>query len=88
MYVVVLMAPILPSISLILKFTLVKDSKFHTCVQAKQPRKTHRSMIAINLALLELIHLDICEMIGLLKTCAKKYFFTLIILLGIFMYIS
>nr|ABG66107.1 retrotransposon protein, putative, Ty1-copia subclass [Oryza sativa Japonica Group] len=54
----------LDNMSLIPKFTLVKGAKFHTCVQSKQPRKPHREFEARNLAPLELIHSDLCEMNG------------------------
>ena len=53
----------LASISLLTKFTLVKGSRYHDCVQANQPRTPHTFVQEINLAPLELIHLDLCEMI-------------------------
>nr|ABA97586.1 retrotransposon protein, putative, Ty1-copia subclass [Oryza sativa Japonica Group] len=64
--------------SLIPKFTLVKGSKCHTCVQSKQPRKPHKASVARNLAPLELVHSDLCEMNGVLTKGGKKYFMTLI----------
>nr|AAL31045.1 putative polyprotein [Oryza sativa Japonica Group] len=68
----------LANISLIPKFTLVKGSKCHTCVQSKQPRKTHKASEARNLAPLEFVHSDLCEMNGVLTKGGKKYFMTLI----------
>jgi hypothetical protein len=47
-------------------------------VQAKQPRKSHKTAEARDLALLELIHSDLCEMNGELTKGGKKYFMTLI----------
>ena len=69
----------LANMSLIPKFTLVKGSKCHACVQSKQPRKPHKAAKeARNLAPLELIHSDLCEMNGVLTKGGKKYFMTLI----------
>src|SRR5438132_6908191 len=48
------------------------------CVQSKQTRKPHRAAEERNLALLELIHSDLCEMNGVLTKGGKKYFMTLI----------
>ncbi|KAK1670409.1 hypothetical protein QYE76_058568 [Lolium multiflorum] len=53
-------------------------SKCHACVQAKQPRKPHKPAKERNLAPLELIHSDLCEMNGELTRGGKKYFMTLI----------
>ena len=47
-------------------------------MQAKQPRKSHTTAETINLAPLELIHSDLCEMNGVLTKGGKKYFMTLI----------
>jgi hypothetical protein len=47
-------------------------------VQAKQPRKSHKTAKARDLAPLELIHSDFCEMNGELTKGGKKYFMTLI----------
>jgi hypothetical protein len=47
-------------------------------VQAKQPRKSHKTAEARDLAPLELIHSDLCEMNGELTKGGKKYFMTLI----------
>jgi hypothetical protein len=68
----------LANLSLIPKFTLVKDSKCHVCVKSKQPRKPHKVAEARDLAPLELIHSDLCEMNGELTKCGKRYFMTLI----------
>ena len=68
----------LANLSLILKFTLVKNSKCHVCVESKQPRKPHFTAEARDLAPLELIHSDLCEMNGVLTKGGKKYFMTLI----------
>ena len=56
----------LANFSLIPKFTIVKGYKCQVCVQEKQPRKSHTTVEARNLAPLELIHSDLCEMCGLL----------------------
>jgi hypothetical protein len=68
----------LANMSLILKFTAVKGSKCQVCVQAKQPRKSHTAAEPRNLAPLELIHSDLCEMNGVLTKGGKRYFMTLI----------
>ena len=68
----------LSSMSLILNFTIVKCSKCHSCVQSKQPRKPHKAIEERNLAPLELIHSDLCEMNGVLTKGEKRYFMTLI----------
>ena len=68
----------LENLSLIPKFTIVKGSKCQICVQAKQPRKSHATVEARNLAPLELIHSDLCEMNGVLTKGGKRYFMTLI----------
>src|SRR5215216_3690704 len=68
----------LANMSLIPKFTTVKGSKCQVCVQAKQPRKSHTVAEPRNLAPLELIHSDLCEMNGVLTKGGKKYFMTLI----------
>ena len=49
-------------LSLIQKFIIVKGSKCLVCIQAKQPHKSHTTVEARNLAPLELIHSDLCEM--------------------------
>jgi hypothetical protein len=64
--------------SFVLKFTNVKGSKCQVCVQAKQPRKSHKNAEAKDLAPLELIHSDLCEMNGELTKGGKKYFKILI----------
>src|SRR6266542_3487332 len=69
----------LAKMNLIPSFTLAKGSKCQACVQAKQPRKPHKPVKeARDLALLELIHSDLCEMNGVLTKGGKKYFMTLI----------
>ena len=47
-------------------------------MQAKQPHKSHTTAETRNLAPLELIHSDLCEMNGVLTKGGKKYFMTLI----------
>ena len=68
----------LASLNLILKFDLVKGSKCYVCVESKQPRKPHKAAAARDLAPLELIHYDVCEMIGELTKDGKRYFITFI----------
>ena len=68
----------LASLDLIPKFSTVKGSKCQVCVQAKQPRKCHTTAEARDLAPMELIHSDLCEMNGMLTKGRKKYFMTLI----------
>jgi len=68
----------LSSMSLIPNFTIVKGSKCHSCVQSKQPRKPHKAAEERNLAPLELIYSDLCEMNGVLTKGGKRYFMTLI----------
>ena len=68
----------LAGLNLILKFNLVKGSKCHVYVQSKQPRKPHKATKARNLAPLELIHSDLCEMNGELTKGGKRYFMTFI----------
>ena len=68
----------LAKLNLIPSFTTVKGSKCQVRVQAKQPRKSHVTAETRNLAPLELIHSDLCEMNGVLTKGGKKYFMTLI----------
>jgi hypothetical protein len=63
---------------LIPKIPIVRRSKCHACVQAKQSRKPFKSLEDKNLAPLDLIHSDLCEMNGILTRAAKKYFITFI----------
>ena len=56
----------LSGMSLILDFSVIKGSKCQACVQAKQPRKPHKTVDERHTTLLELIHSDICEMNGVL----------------------
>jgi hypothetical protein len=62
----------LANMSLIPKFSNVKGSKCQVCMQAKQPRKSHKAVEARDLAPLELIHSDLCEMNGELTKGGKK----------------
>jgi hypothetical protein len=55
------------SMCLIHKFSIVKGSKCHNCVQSKQPRKPYKAAGERNLAPLELLRLDLCEMDGVLR---------------------
>jgi transposase InsO family protein len=64
--------------NLIPKIHVVRRSKCHACVQAKQPCKPFKSVEDKNLAPLDLIHSDLCEMNGILTRVAKKYFITFI----------
>jgi hypothetical protein len=68
----------LANMNLILKFNVVKDSKCHVCVQSKQPRKPHKAAEERDLAPLELVHSDLCEMNGNLTKGGKRYFMTFI----------
>jgi hypothetical protein len=68
----------LAKMNLIPEFTVVKGSKCQVCVEAKQPRKSHTTAEARDLAPLELIHSDLCEMNGVLTKGGKRYFMTLI----------
>jgi hypothetical protein len=68
----------LSNLSLIPKFTFIKNSKCHVCVESRQTRKPHKTVEARSLASLELIHSDLCEMNGVLTKGEKKYFMTLI----------
>jgi hypothetical protein len=57
------------------KFNIVKGSKCQSCVQAKQPRKSFKSLEEKrNLAPLDLVHSDLCEMNELLTRGGKRYF--------------
>jgi transposase InsO family protein len=64
--------------NLIPNFDLIKGSKCQVCVQPKQPRKPHKAAEARNLAPLDLIHSDLCEMNGILTKGGKQYFITFI----------
>ena len=48
------------------------------CVQSKQPHKRHEASEARNLALLELVHFDFCEMNGELTKGGKRNIMTFI----------
>jgi transposase InsO family protein len=47
-------------------------------VQSKQPRKPHKAAEARNLAPLDLMHSNLCEMNGMLTKGGKRYFITFI----------
>ena len=47
-------------------------------MQSKQHRKPHKAVEVRNLAPLDLIHSDLCEMNGILTKGGKRYFITLI----------
>jgi hypothetical protein len=68
----------LANLNLILKFDLVKGSKCQMCVQSKQPRKPHKAAEVRNLAPLDLIHSNLCEMNRILTKGGKRYFITFI----------
>jgi transposase InsO family protein len=68
----------LASLSLIPKFTSVKNSKCHVCVESKQTRKPDKAAEARNLTPLELVHSDLSEMNSVLTKGGKRYFMTLI----------
>ena len=68
----------LANLSLIPKFTFIKNSKCHVCVESKQTRKPHKTAEARSFTPLELIHSDLCEMNGVLTKGGKNYFMTLI----------
>jgi hypothetical protein len=61
----------LANLNLIPKFDLVRGSKCQVCVQSKQPREPHKAVEARNLAPLDLIHSDLCEMNGKLTKGGK-----------------
>jgi hypothetical protein len=66
-------------LELIPKFNIVKGSKCQSYVQAKQPRKSFKSLEEKrNLAPLDLVHFDLCEMNGLLTRGGKGYCMTFI----------
>jgi hypothetical protein len=64
----------LANLNLILKINVVKSSKCHMCVQSKQPCKPHNVAETRNLAPLELVLSDLCEMNGDLTKSSKRYF--------------
>jgi hypothetical protein len=68
----------LPNLNLIPKFDLFKGSKCQVCVQSKQPHKPYKAAEARNLAPLDLIHSDLCEMNEILTKGGKRYFITFI----------
>jgi hypothetical protein len=62
----------LANLSLIPKFTFVKKSKCHVCVETKQTRKLRKAAEARNLAPLELIYSYLCKMNGVLVKGGKN----------------
>jgi hypothetical protein len=68
----------LANLILIPKFDLVKGSKCQVCVQSKEPRKPHKAAKTRNLAPLDLIHSDLCDMNEILTKGGKRYFITFI----------
>jgi hypothetical protein len=68
----------LAGLNLIPKIDLAKSSKYHLCVQSKQPRKPRMAAEVRDLAPLELIYSDLCEMNGELTKGGKRYFMTFI----------
>jgi hypothetical protein len=54
------------------KFNPIKGSKCQVCVQSKQTRKPHKAREARNLAPLDLIHSDLCELNGILTKGGKQ----------------
>jgi hypothetical protein len=70
--------PQLSSLRIILNLSIVKCSKCQSCVQSKQPKKSHKAAEERHLAPLELIHFDICEMNIVLTEGGQRYFITMI----------
>jgi transposase InsO family protein len=68
----------LADLNLILKFDMIKGSKYHVCVEAKKSHKPRMAAAAWELALLDLIYSDVCEMNGELTKGGKRYFITFI----------
>jgi hypothetical protein len=68
----------LADLNLILKFDLVKGYKCQVCVQSKQPCKPHKATKARNLAPLDLIHSDLCDINRILTKGGKLYFINFI----------
>jgi hypothetical protein len=66
------------SLNLIRDLYIVKGSKCQSCVQSKQSRKPDKATVDRNLAPLELIHSDICEMNDVLIEDGQRYFMTMI----------
>uniref|UniRef100_I1PYG9 Integrase catalytic domain-containing protein n=1 Tax=Oryza glaberrima TaxID=4538 RepID=I1PYG9_ORYGL len=62
----------LSSMCLIPKFSIVKGSKCHSCVQSKQPRKPHKSAEERNLAPLELLKIYKAEVENQLDRKIKR----------------
>jgi transposase InsO family protein len=66
------------SLNLIPILSIVKGSKYQSCVQSKQPQKPHKAAKERHLTPLQLIHSDICEMNGVLTEGGQRYFMTII----------
>jgi hypothetical protein len=69
----------LSSLNLIPNLSIVKGSKCQSCVQSKQPRKSHKAAKDRHLAPIELLHSDICEMNNVLTEGGQRYFMTMIV---------
>jgi hypothetical protein len=68
----------LSSLNLIPNLSIVKGSKYQSCVQYKQHQKPHKAAKERHLAPLALIHSDICEINGVLIEGGHRYFMTMI----------
>jgi transposase InsO family protein len=68
----------LSSLNLIPNLSIIKGSKYQSCVQSMQPRKPHKAAKERHLTPLELIHSDICEINGVLTEGGQRYFMTMI----------
>jgi transposase InsO family protein len=69
----------LSKLNLIPQIPVVRRSKCHACVQAKQHRKPFKGVEEKSLAPLDLIYSDLCEMNGILTRAVKKYFISFIV---------
>jgi hypothetical protein len=68
----------LSSLNLIPNLSIVKGSTCQSCVQSKQPQKPHKAAEERHLALLELIHYDICKKNGVSIEGGQRYFMIMI----------
>jgi hypothetical protein len=68
----------LSNLNLIPNLSIVKGSKYQSCVQLKQPQKPHKVVDERHLAPLEFIHSDICEMNGVFTHGGQIYFMIMI----------
>jgi hypothetical protein len=71
----------LSKLNLVPKIPIVRRSKCHACVQAKQPCKPFKSMEEKSLAPLEFIHSNLCEMNGILTKGGKDISYLLLTML-------